>query len=168
MQALERRRHLRRLHQHVGPVQYQEIEILDPQALEAAARRGQNVVVARVVVGPCARGVRGRAHHPALGLDDDAGAQPRINLPDGGECLLGPAVGIDVGQIEVIDARLQRRFERAERLAPPVGGQLAAFPRSGERRAAIGQPGSPVGRRGPTEPVSSLLPLLHQCWHRGQ
>ena len=153
VQPVERRGHFFGLHEHVGSMQDQEIEVIHGQAFAACPRRVQDVVVARVVIDPRTGFVTGGTHHAALGLDDDAGAHRGVEFPDRGEGLLGSPVRIHVGQVEVIDAGRKRRLERSEGLLAAFGCQLPGFPRTCQGGAAIGEP---AGLRAAASQLESL------------
>ena len=69
MQRIERARHFIGLHQRIGAVQQQDIQMVHAQARQAAFDRGHDMRVAEVVALRCARRIVGEAD-AALRLQD--------------------------------------------------------------------------------------------------
>ena len=95
LQAGERLGDLLRLHQGVGPVQQQRIQVFDAQALQRAVHCLEDVLAGRVVM-PLAD-----AH---LVLQDELFPKAGIALKHFAESLFGLPAAIDVGVIHEVDA----------------------------------------------------------------
>ena len=103
MQPVERFRHLVRLHQRVGAMEQQHVDIIGFQAPQAALHAFEDVFAGKIVVaGPDA----------AFGLDQDFFAHVRAHADRLGEHLLAASAAIDVGIVEKVDALLERSTDQ--------------------------------------------------------
>ena len=142
--------HLRRLHQCVGAMKQQNVEVAGAQAKQAPFHGPHDMLVAEVVA--CRVTGLGMVLEPdpALGLQHDVLARSR-QLPEHlAEYRFGLATRVDVGVIEQGDALLHRRGDEvrgtqplgfAQRRAIPASPEVhASVPDAGDREVGAGNP----------------------------
>ena len=140
VQRIERARHFIRLHQRIGAVQQQDIQMVHAQARQAAFDRGHDMRVAEVVALRCARRIVGEAD-AALRLQDHLRAEPGRGAQHIAEHLFGLAARIDVGVVEQGDAVGQRRFDQPLRVAAFLRRDRRGIPGTAQMHAAVADAG---------------------------
>ena len=141
VQRIERARHFIRLHQRIGAVQQQDIQMVHAQARQAAFDRGHDMRVAEVVALRCARRIVGEAD-AALRLQDHLRAEPGRGAQHIAEHLFGLAARIDVGVVEQGDAVGQRRFDQPLRVAAFLRRDRRGIPGAAQVHAAVADAGN--------------------------
>ncbi len=112
-QGVEGPRDLVGLHQHIGAVEQQNVEVIGAEAGQAAVDGGQEVVVGEIV--PARADAALRLHDHFVALDSV--------VPDGAEDGLALAASVDVGVIEEVDPAVDSGVKPLPRL-----GRLARHP----------------------------------------
>ncbi len=102
-----------------GPVHLVEVDLVDPERLEVAVDGRADVVAARLA--PDAERRLGGPGDTALGRDDHVVAPFREHLADDA---LGAVLSVDVGGVDPVDPRVERRVAGGDRVivlgpAPP-------------------------------------------------